>query len=149
MRRLSAVVLALATIGAPATVWAETAGSMHVRLSPARGGPKRVFVLSWRTPDQLGRDGSVNRTDTVSAATTTSARGCVKNFDLSAPNAKAGTVVRVRVDPRRLGGHWCTGGFRGQVDELQSPVCPYRELCPAYVLLRREGRFSFAVRRAG
>ena len=56
--------------------------------------------------------------------------------------------MRVRLDPVALGGRWCVGAFRGRLLELQTPVCPPRALCPAYVRIRTLSRFSLVVRRA-
>ena len=53
------------------------------------------------------------------------------------------------MSPKSFGGRWCTGTFNGTVEELETPVCRPRELCPAFiVLVRRLGHFRFRVRPA-
>ncbi len=41
---------------------------------------------------------------------------------------------------------WCVGTFAGRVDETITPVCGFRELCPAHVAVVPLGRFAFRVR---
>jgi hypothetical protein len=41
---------------------------------------------------------------------------------------------------------WCVGAFAGRVTEAITPVCGFRELCPAHVAVVQLGRFAFRVR---
>jgi hypothetical protein len=104
-------------------------------VSPARGGPHTTFVLSFVAPTTTGRTGSTRVSDVLSASNPGSAR-CAGSVEMTIPDHKRGQRVRVRLSPRRLGGRWCAGTYQGKIDELEQPVCPPRELCPAYVVLR-------------
>jgi hypothetical protein len=55
--------------------------------------------------------------------------------------------VHVRLDAGKLGGRWCVGGYSGEINELESAVCPHGLACPTYVrLLGTVGRFTLEVR---
>jgi hypothetical protein len=123
--------------------------SARIYVAPAAGGPQSVFVVRFRAPQRTGVVGRMRRVDQLSATAPAGApaHGCVSSISLSLPAASAGTHVRVRLDPRRLGGRWCAGIYHGQVEELASPVCSKALACPAFVvLLGTLGRFTLHVR---
>jgi hypothetical protein len=104
-----------------------------------------MFAVSFRTPDRTGRHGTVQFHDLLTGSVP-QGLGCVTSFSVRAPDAKAGARLRVVLDPRRLGTRWCEGTYRGRIAELQTPVCSRGELCPSYVLVRRQlGPFTFRV----
>jgi hypothetical protein len=148
---LSFAVLALVVV--PAIGWAAAkhgSPGPRVRVTPATGSPTTRFAVSFRTPDRTGRTGSIQRHDKVVAQTSGNAQGCVANAEVLAPDAKAGARVEATLDPARSGGHWCVGTYRGQIDELESPVCPNGLLCPTYVILVKViGHFTLHVRAGG
>jgi hypothetical protein len=133
-------------MGALATT---TALGTRVSVDPAAGSPQTTFVLSFRAPQRTGRYGSSQRHNALTASAPASARGCIKALDVHVPDAPAGAHVRVTLAPRRLGGRWCAGTYRGRIEELQSPVCARGRACPTYVLLRGIlGRFVLKVKDA-
>jgi hypothetical protein len=120
-------------------------GRIHV--TPTMGSARTVFLLSFTVPQRTGLYGSSQRHDVLTASAQVGSSGCVKTIDVKVPDARAGARVRVALDPRKLGGQWCQGTYRGQIQELQSAVCPRGALCPTYVLVRGTvGRFSLHVR---
>ena len=121
-----------------------------VRVAPAVGSPSTMFVLSFKSPERTGVFGATQRHDLLTASAPNRSHGCITNVDVRAPDARKGHRVRVRLAPRRLGGHWCTGVYRGQVQEIESPVCPHHLLCPGFAILRGiVGRFTFRVKHIG
>jgi hypothetical protein len=131
---------------ATATATRRVAGA-RIKVAPSTGGPTTRFVVSFRAPARTGRFGSTERRYTLSATGPTARRGCVWNVDAAIPPTRAQAHVRVTLDPRRLGGTWCAGTFRGQVEEIEQPVCPPHTACPAYVLLLGTvGKLRFSVR---
>jgi hypothetical protein len=121
--------------------------SVPVRVTPAAGSPQTTFVLGFRAPERTGSYGAIQRHDMLTAVAQTPARGCIATVAVRVPDARAGARVRVWLAPARLGGRWCTGTYRGRIEELQSPACARGKACPAFVLLRGVvGRFSLSVR---
>ena len=146
---LSLLVLACAAI--PALANAATAprvGTARVTVKPGTGSTSTRFAVSFRAPQATGRHGVLNREYILSAAATTStpASSCVSSVSITLPPVRAHARVRTMLDPRQHGGRWCAGTFHGQIEEIEAPVCPTNELCPAFVLLLGTiGRFSFHV----
>jgi hypothetical protein len=104
-------------------------------------------VVSFHTPDRTGRVRQLQRHDELSVSAPGNPNSCVSNAQAIAPDAPAGVRVRAALDPARLGGRWCIGTYHGEIDELQSPVCPQGKLCPTYVIrVRVIARFAFHVR---
>ncbi|HWD76073.1 MAG TPA: hypothetical protein VG371_13100 [Solirubrobacteraceae bacterium] len=142
-----AAAVAGATNPSPAGHAADTALTpVHVR--PATGGPRSAFAVSLRIPTTTGTSGQYRRTDSL---TVTGPRrtGCVWRAAMGLPAGAAGSTVRVRLVPGRLGGHWCAGRFQGVVTESQSVICgpnPARA-CPLVMIASQTiGRFRFRVR---
>ena len=120
-----------------------------VGVSPALGGARTVFVVSFTAPARTGVFGSIRLRYLLNAANAAAGKGCLAQLSTPVRDARRGERVQVRLDPARLGGTWCAGTFRGSVRELQTPVCPHRSLCPTYVrLVRTAARFSLTVRAA-
>jgi hypothetical protein len=119
----------------------------RIYVTPTVGSAQTVFVVSFKAPERTGVYGSSQRHDVLTASAPAGSRGCVTTLDVQVPDARAGAHLRVALDPRKLGGEWCQGTYHGQVEELQSAVCPHGALCPTYVLVRGTvGRFSLRVR---
>ena len=151
MRVVSAVVVSLALAGVAVASAATTVPTAPIRVSPAAGGPRTVFSVSFRAPDRTGVTGSLRRFDLISASVAPAAgrSGCLSTLDADVPAAAQGSPVLVRLDPHRHAGRWCLGTYHGQVEELAGPVCRPGLACPAFVaLLGTIGRFSFVVRGA-
>ncbi len=128
---------------------AALAGGGHVTAKPSNGGPGTSFIVHFTAPDRSGHIGSLNREYVVDVAGPSGSGKCVHAASQAAPRAKAHARVRVTLSPKSFGGRWCTGTFNGTVEELETPVCRPRELCPAFiVLVRRLGHFRFRVRPA-
>lgn len=119
----------------------------RIHVTPTAGSARTVFVLSFRVPERTGFYGSSQRHDVLTASAPAGSSGCVTALNVRVPDAPAGARLRVALDPHKLGGEWCQGTYHGQIQELQSAVCPRRTLCPTYVLVRGTvGRFSMHVR---
>jgi hypothetical protein len=150
VRRILIACGALMLVVIPVCAWALATPGLpgaHVRVTPASGSSKTVFVLSFRAPERTGLYGSSQRHDMLSASAPASAGGCIKRFNVRVPDARAGALVRLTLAPRRFGAGWCTGTYHGRIEEIQSAVCPRGSLCPDYVLLRGVvGRFVLRVK---
>jgi len=144
MKRALAVLGALAI--APASLAATTFGHGHVRIAPPSGQPTTTFRVGFTTPERTGVQGSMERHDLLSASAPSGKKSCIQSIGLRTPDGAAGERVHMALRPGRLGGTWCTGTYSGQIEEIQTAVCPHGEHCPAYVLLRGVvGRFTFRV----
>jgi hypothetical protein len=118
-----------------------------IRVTPANGLPGTPFAVSFVSPDTTGTIGSVRLRDALSATNDQPGKNCVAHVDATAPTARRGQRVRIRLDPLLDGGRWCPGVYRGTVLELQTAVCPQNEPCPTYVVIKRRiGRFALHVR---
>jgi hypothetical protein len=148
------VSLALAAAAVASAAAAVSSAPIHV--TPAAGGPRTVFSVSFRAPQRTGVEGSLRRFDQLSASLSPAAgaSGCLTSVDVSVPAADKGVLVALRLDPQSLrvdpqahAGRWCAGTYRGQIEELAGPVCQPGRACPAFIaLLGTIGRFSFTVR---
>jgi hypothetical protein len=152
-RRFLLFVAVLSLVAVPAITWAAVkhgSPGSRVTVTPPTGSPRTAFVVMFRTPDTTGRKRSTQRHDEVIAQAPGSANGCLSTAEVIAPDAKAGTRVRATLDPAKSGGRWCTGTYRGEIDEIQSPICPKGVLCPAYaIILRKFGHFTLHVSSPG
>jgi hypothetical protein len=64
------------------------------------------------------------------------------------PSAAAQARLMTTLDPGQLGGRWCVGAYRGQIDEIDAPACVNGKPCPEFASrLRTLGRFAFRVKR--
>ena len=120
--------------------------AVPIAVAPAVGGPATTFVLSFRAPARTGVVGSVRLRDLLTAAPISAGSSCVGQVSLPVPDARRGDIVHVRLDPKKLGGTWCTGAYHGKVVELQSAACPRGTACPTYVrLVATLGHFSLTI----
>ncbi len=122
-----------------------------VRVSPVTAGRHATFRISVKSPDRTGLAGGFLVTDTLTAS---GPRGphCVWRATRLLPAASPHAWVGVSLDPRRLGGSWCTGRFQGDVLETRRFVCPTTpgRACPLVLIAARTiARFQFRVTRAG
>ena len=151
MRVVSAVLVSLALAGAAAASGVAGVSGAPMHVSPAAGGPRTVFSVSFRAPQRTGVQGSMQRFDLLSASAPGAGAGggCLTSINLTLPATAKGSAVLVRLDAHSRASHWCAGTYRGQVEELERPVCPRGQACPAFVaLLGTVGRFAFVVRSA-
>src|ERR1700684_377779 len=153
MRRGALAVLAVAVglVAVPVALPLPQKSStlVPVRVSPSTGSPHTTFSVSLRIPSQTGTSGFIRRTDTL-AVDDPHHSGCVGAAQMTLPAAAADTMVRIRLIPSRLGGHWCTGRFGGVVTETEQTSCPPEKGCPLFVVAPRTiARFHFRVRRTG
>jgi hypothetical protein len=124
-----------------------SAGTTRVTVKPAIGGPATRFAISFRTPRRTGQDGFETRY--VTSVTGPSGRtGCLDGADRPLAFARAHARVKTTFDPAKLGGRWCTGRFRGVVQEIRTPNCRRGRACPKFVsLLGTVGRYAFRVKQ--
>jgi hypothetical protein len=133
---------------------AATTTPPKLKVTPSSGPPRRTFTVHFTAPEASGRVGVQDRRYQLSAAPAHPRSGCIDSVALSPQATRAGEKLAVALRPRRLGGHWCTGTYTGQVDEISGPACgPPTQVQPAIVcpefatLMSRIGTFSFRVHR--
>lgn len=121
-----------------------------VKVTPAVGGPRTVFLLSFTSPVRTGVIGSIRLRYLLTAAIATPGKRCLAQISAPVPDARRGERVRVRLSPELLGGRWCAGSYHGSVRELQTAVCPPGTMCPTYVrLVGTVARFLLLVHTDG
>jgi hypothetical protein len=68
--------------------------------------------------------------------------------DLPLADSAIGAEERVVLNPAHLGGKWCVGTYRRQIEVFGGPEYPVHTACPAFVAFQGTiGRFSFHVKR--
>jgi hypothetical protein len=118
-----------------------------VTVTPMSGYAATTFSVSFTAPDRTGVVHGMYRYYSITATGSAGPQNCLSGTGRDVGTTRAPVRVRVNLKPSAQG--WCLGTFQGSVTELARPVCPYREVCPQYiVLLRRIGRFTFTVHRA-
>jgi hypothetical protein len=123
---------------------AQQAAQGRVVVGPSTGYPGTWFRVRFRAPDRAGRVNNMWRYYVIQATGPGGSGGCIGQATKYVNETAAGVRVRVRLTPGRDG--WCLGRFQGTVTEQEQPVCPFREVCPSYVVLvRTVGRFTFHV----
>ncbi len=116
----------------------------RVTVKPSRGYPGTFLHLSFRAPDRTGVVGGEVRYYVVSASETSGSGGCTSQLGQDVYSSRAHARVRVTLKPGNDG--WCLGTFKGTVTEQERPVCPFREVCPMYiVIVRTIGKFKFTI----
>ncbi len=140
---LGGITLCAATVLISASASASSNG-IHATVKPTTGSPRTRFHVSFTAPESSGVSGSTWRDDEVSAAGP-ARRGCDWTASAPAGSVHAGERVHVALAPAGPVREWCEGTFSGSVDETLTPVCGFREVCPAYVAVVTLGRFSFRV----
>jgi hypothetical protein len=150
VRRIALLVAALAIANVPALA-ARThhARRLAITVSPAAGSSSATFAVSFRTRDAAsaatGRYYTVDATGPAGGSSACGASG-----ERSVTSTRAHARVTVMLSAAGSAHHWCSGTYRGTVEELQRPVCAAGTPCPQYIiLLRRLGRFSFRVQAGG
>jgi hypothetical protein len=149
------VVCAAMAILAGAAGLSQAAGpthppTAHISVRPGTGSPTTSFVVSFRAPVRTGSNGTSKRQYILSAWGSLGTTGCAANIDEALPYSRLHAHVHVKLSPARLGGRWCAGTFNGQIEEIQAPVCPHGQACPAFVLLLGTiGKFTFHVKSTG
>jgi hypothetical protein len=142
--KVCAVVFAVSVL-APAALASAALASTRMSLKPGLGKPTTAFVLSFRAPVKTGSFGAV-RTHYQVYASGPKGTGCVASVSIALRPTRRHAHVRVTLRPKRHGGVWCVGRFRGRVAELETTVCQPTLACPDFVIAPRTiGRFSFRV----
>ena len=115
----------------------------RIRVSPTSGHRGTHFVVAFTAPQQTGLvSGSLRRYQI--GASTSQQQGCVASAGKAVGASRAGARVSTTLTP--VGGHWCTGTYRGRIIETMTPRCEPGKLCPAFVgVLRVIGTFKFRV----
>ena len=144
-------VLGTGAVGVAATLLFAGVGAAAGPLVPAQvaplvGVPGTAFVVSFVSPVRTGVVGSVRLRYLLTAASISAGADCLAQISAPVPDSR-GRRVRTVLDPKLLGGQWCTGTYAGRVALLQTAVCPHGVACPTYVLNRGTiTRFSLFVR---
>ena len=132
---------------APAALASAALASTRMSLKPGLGKPTTGFVLSFRAPVKTGSFGAVRTHYQVYASGPKGTR-CTASVSIVLRPTRRHAHVRVTLRPKRHGGVWCVGRFRGRVAELQTTLCQPTRVCPDIVIAPRTiGRFSFRVRK--
>ena len=146
---LVAGILALAAVPAAGAILPGPVTSTKVLVTPRTGGPRTTFRFAFRTLSSTGVGGGWSRVNTLSVTGPRRA-GCVGDGTTTLPQSVAGTMVRVTMNPARLGGRWCSGRFRGEIVDSQRIICDPMpvEACPQIVIAPQViARFTFRVTR--
>jgi hypothetical protein len=147
----TAALAALAAVPAAAAIPVQTTTPVKVHVSPGTGGPRTAFKVSFRSPAQTGRVGSMQRSERV-AIQGTHHPGCVGSGQMAVPAAAAQQVVNLSLTPSHMSpgsaGTWCTGTFHGTVTQSVRFMCAPPDLCPLLEIRPQTiARFSFKVKR--
>jgi hypothetical protein len=146
-RRLWLLLMTATALLICATAGATQFPTEQIDVKPHRGFRTTHFVISFIAPDRAGRIGATDRRYEVVAQGPTQPDRCVKGAVITVDRASAGQTVQVTLNPRKAGGKWCVGRFRGRVEEIREPVCEVKP-CPAFaILVHQLGTFSFRVRQ--
>jgi hypothetical protein len=147
-KALAAVCATVALVVTLPTLAQGAAKGTRISVSPASGGPSTTFSLRFTAPDRTGRIGGTERRDELTVSGPVGRRGCLSSASAVLAASRAGATVRRKLNPRRLGGHWCVGTFRGKIEETGQAICPKGMVCPqVIVLIRTVGAFKFTVGR--
>ncbi len=110
-------------------------GSPGLVVTPGAGAPATVFAFRFRAPASSGAVGATTRVSYLLSVLGPSRSGCLAARSSPVPDVAKDSDVSIALDPAKLGGSWCPGGFQAQVSELQTPVCPLGTMCPQFVRL--------------
>jgi hypothetical protein len=147
VRRRSILALAIAAVLVPSPAAIASLPPVDVRVSPAQGGPEETFVLSFLAPTTTGTIGSTRVRDVLSASNDPGSASCLRSVSVPIAKHRGRQRMRLRLNPRNLGGRWCPGVYHGQIAEFQQPICQRGKACPAYVIRRGAiARFALHVR---
>jgi hypothetical protein len=149
----TAAIAALAAVPVAGALTLQSPAPVKVHVSPATGGPRTAFAVSWRNPVQIGTVGSLQRSETVAIAGP-KGRGCVTAGQVAVPATVAPRqLIRLSLAPARMSTtkarQWCTGTFHGIVVQSQRFACsPPTDLCPELAIRPQTiARFTFKVTR--
>jgi hypothetical protein len=143
---LPLIAAACALLSGPAAAAPARSHRVAVTVTPSTGYPGTAFTVRFTAPDRTGIAHGMYRYYSITATDTARGQNCLSGTEQDAAAARPQLRVRVTLKPGDQ--EWCLGAFQGSVTEQARPVCPYREVCPRYVvLLRRIGRFTFTVHR--
>ena len=145
-----ALVLIAGVVAAQA--WAQsTTTTSAIRFSPGTGTQRTHFAVSFTATTPTGSVGGfsvISSHDVLVATGPAHPRGCIHTVDLPLAASAVGARERIVLNPSRLGGKWCVGTYRGQIEVIGGPECPVHTACPAFVVFQGTiGRFSFHVKR--
>jgi hypothetical protein len=119
-------------------------------MAPGTGGPRTTFKVSFRTPAQTGRVGSMDRSQTIDVQGT-HRPGCVWSGQIAVPSAASGRLVHVSLSPGKLSRgatNWCAGTFKGSIVQSEHMVCKPPALCPMVEIRPQTvANFTFRVTR--
>ena len=146
---VAVALLALGAVSVPALA-SVSAGrrAPAVTINPSTGSPTSRFAVRFVAPARTGSYGGFVHRLSMSVTATSKRGRCLAGAADEVVVGRAPARVTVTISPG-TGHRWCLGTFRGQIDELRTPVCPPRELCPAFVVVSPIGRFSFRVTARG
>lgn len=114
-------------------------------VSPAAGPPSTVFQLRFIVPATAHAGAGLRRGFELGVRGPQKA-GCVGARSVPVSSAPVGTALDLPLDPAKLGGPWCAGGYTARVDEVERPVCSPGMMCPQFVrVIRTVGRATFRV----
>lgn len=114
-----------------------------IRVRPGTGHGHTGFLVSFIAPDRTGQIGGALRRYQV-GANIAQRQGCVAAVGNTVNASRAGARVFTRLTP--VGGHWCTGTYKGKIIETTSPRCEPGKVCPAFIgILKVVGTFKFRV----
>jgi hypothetical protein len=149
-QRALILLIALAVaLALPVSALAGTAGT-RVIVAPRVIGPHTTVLLRFRQPVSTGTTAAGRSYDALMISGP-ARRGCIGARRVVLPAARRGTLIRHALRPRRLGGRWCTGTYRGWVTYQDQAGCrnpgPTRPLpCPMYLVAPRTlATFRFRV----
>lgn len=138
--------LALALLASAALATSAVA-STRVYVKPDSGKPTTNFVVRFRAPERTGSFGLI-RSHYELYASGPNGKRCMSSVSIALGATKRGAEIRAVLSPKRLGGVWCAGEFRGEITEIETIVCERLRACPDIAIAPRLiARFSFRVRK--
>ena len=136
--------LAGQVIARPLGSTAQHGRTASITVDPSTGYPGTFFHVGFQAPDRTGKVGGQIRYYEVSASGPSGEGNCADAVVRDTKFTRAHAHVRVALKPGSAG--WCVGTFHGTVTEQARPACPYRQVCPQYVILvKRIGKFTFTI----
>lgn len=137
VNKAAVAVAAIAGAGAIAFGAASAGASgapVAARVTPAVGGPKSAFSISFTTPITTGITGKTVIFEEIQGFNTNTAtyqkKTCLSSLQVDPSYGTAGTVVSASVRPATK---WCAGKWGLQVLELRAPACWAQGTCAAHV----------------
>jgi hypothetical protein len=124
---------------------AASSDPARVSVKPPVGSPLATFTVTFNAPTATGREGSTLRGYQVYVSGPADRR-CASSITVPIGEVGAGQEARAKLAPPDPYDVWCAGRYAGRVEETKTPVCAFRESCPADTHVQTIGRFSFRVR---